>query len=113
MDHSSAAAQPAQTVQAPAQEQTGTTHHAPYTGPVDTFFYDNAIVRLFVIATVVFGLIGMLVGVLIAVQLYYPDANFGRSLLTAASGRCTPTLSFSRLWAMPFLRGFTTAYSAS
>ncbi len=33
------------------------------------FFYDNKIVRLFLLATVVWGIVGVLVGVLIALQL--------------------------------------------
>jgi cytochrome c oxidase cbb3-type subunit I/II len=43
---------------------------------VDTFRYDNRIVQYFAIATVVWGLVGMSVGLLIAVQLFYPAANF-------------------------------------
>jgi cytochrome c oxidase cbb3-type subunit I/II len=39
--------------------------------------YDDDIVRLFFAATVVFGVVGMLVGVLIALQLAWWPANFG------------------------------------
>jgi cytochrome c oxidase cbb3-type subunit I/II len=44
--------------------------------------YDNAIVRLFMVATVVWGAVGMLVGLIIALQLYLPSLNFGTPILT-------------------------------
>lgn len=44
---------------------------------LETFSYDNKIVRNFMIATIVFGLIGMTVGLLVALQLVYPSLNFG------------------------------------
>ena len=47
--------------------------------------YDDAIVRHFVVATITWGLIGMLVGALIALQMPYWKANLG------------PYLSFGRL----------------
>lgn len=45
---------------------------------VEKFQYDNRVVRLFLIATSVFGLVGMLVGILAAFQLYFPDLNIAR-----------------------------------
>lgn len=44
---------------------------------LEKFQYDNRIVRAFIIASVVFGLVGMLVGLTAAIQLYYPQLNFG------------------------------------
>lgn len=44
---------------------------------LDKFSYDNQIVKQFAIATVIFGIVGMLVGLLIAIQLYIPDLNLG------------------------------------
>ncbi len=44
---------------------------------VETFYYDNKIVRKFGMATVIFGIVGMLVGLLIALQLAFPALNFG------------------------------------
>ncbi len=41
----------------------------------ETIKYDNKIVRAFGIASVVFGVVGMLVGVLIACQLFWPKLN--------------------------------------
>ena len=49
---------------------------------VETFQYDNRIVRNFVIATIVWGAVGMLVGLLAAFQLYLPELNFGIGFLT-------------------------------
>ncbi len=42
---------------------------------IEQFEYDNRIVRNFAIATIVWGLVGMLVGVLIASQLFAPVMN--------------------------------------
>jgi cytochrome c oxidase cbb3-type subunit I/II len=44
--------------------------------------YDDLIVRNFVLASMIFGAVGMLVGVLIATQLAWWQANFGTSFLT-------------------------------
>ncbi|MBL7863519.1 MAG: cytochrome-c oxidase, cbb3-type subunit I [Cyclobacteriaceae bacterium] len=43
---------------------------------LDKFSYDNKIVKAFIIATVIFGLVGMLVGLTAAIQLFYPIVNF-------------------------------------
>ncbi len=44
---------------------------------LESFFYDNKIVKQFGIATLFWGIIGMLVGIIIAFQLAYPALNFG------------------------------------
>ncbi|MEQ9404066.1 MAG: cytochrome-c oxidase, cbb3-type subunit I [Cyclobacteriaceae bacterium] len=54
----------------------------------DTFYYDNTIVRNFLIATTVFGVIGMTVGLLVAFQFVWPEANFGLQYTTF--GRVRP-----------------------
>ncbi len=54
----------------------------------EKFYYDNKIVRAFLIATVVFGAIGMLVGLIVAIQLYYPALNLGLPYTTF--GRIRP-----------------------
>ena len=54
----------------------------------DTFYYDNTIVRNFLIATTVFGIIGMSVGLLVALQFVWPEANFGLQYTTF--GRVRP-----------------------
>lgn len=55
---------------------------------VEKFSYDNQIVKQFAIATVVFGIVGMLVGLIIAVQLYIPGLNLGLQYTTF--GRIRP-----------------------
>lgn len=44
---------------------------------MEKFSYDNRIVRNFAYATMLWGVVGMLVGVLIALQIYIPALNFG------------------------------------
>jgi cytochrome c oxidase cbb3-type subunit I/II len=45
------------------------------TTTLEQFSYDNKIVRNFAIATIIWGVVGMLVGVIIATQLFEPAAN--------------------------------------
>lgn len=54
----------------------------------ETFYYDNKIVRNFTVATIIWGVIGLLVGIWIAFSLVYPDMNL------------TPWLTFGRLRAL-------------
>ena len=44
---------------------------------IESFKYDNVIVRNFTIATIFWGVVGMSVGVLAATQLFWPQLNFG------------------------------------
>jgi cbb3-type cytochrome oxidase subunit 1 len=53
---------------------------------IDRFVYDDAIVRLFLLTTVAWGLVGTLVGLVVPLQLVNPAFNLG-----------TPWLSFGRL----------------
>jgi cytochrome c oxidase cbb3-type subunit I/II len=55
---------------------------------LEKFSYDNKIVKAFIIATVVFGLVGMLVGLTAAIQLFYPLFNFDLQYTTF--GRIRP-----------------------
>lgn len=55
---------------------------------VEKFQYDNRIVRDFAVATVVFGVVGLLVGLTIAVQLFLPEVNLGLQYMTY--GRIRP-----------------------
>lgn len=55
---------------------------------LETFYYDNNVVRKFGIATVVWGTIGMLVGVFVASQLAWPELNLGIEYTTF--GRLRP-----------------------
>ncbi|HLG41372.1 MAG TPA: cytochrome-c oxidase, cbb3-type subunit I [Chitinophagaceae bacterium] len=42
---------------------------------VEKFYYDNRIVRAFMYATVIFGIVGMLAGLWVAIQIYYPEIS--------------------------------------
>jgi cytochrome c oxidase cbb3-type subunit I/II len=42
---------------------------------VEKFYYDNKIVKMFAYATILWGVVGMLAGLLAAVQIYLPGAN--------------------------------------
>lgn len=54
----------------------------------EKFSYDNRVVKYFIIATVIFGIVGMTVGLLAAIQLYYPLFNFNTQYTTF--GRIRP-----------------------
>ncbi|MEZ4906367.1 MAG: cytochrome-c oxidase, cbb3-type subunit I [Saprospiraceae bacterium] len=53
---------------------------------IDRFYYDNNIVRKFAIASILFGVVGLLVGLIIAFELFIPGLNMN-----------TPWLTFGRL----------------
>src|SRR5262245_24313467 len=65
-----------------------TTRHAAPAGTKIRIEYDDTPVRQFMIASIFWGIIGMIVGVLIATQLAVWQANFGTSWLTF--GRLRP-----------------------
>ncbi|HRO41595.1 MAG TPA: cytochrome-c oxidase, cbb3-type subunit I [Flavipsychrobacter sp.] len=58
------------------------------TGHMDKFYYDNKIVKMFAYATIFWGIVGMLAGLLAAFQLVYPWLNFG--LAETTFGRVRP-----------------------
>ncbi len=60
---------------------------------VEKFYYDNKIVRNFAYATIIWGIVGMLIGVWVAFLLVYPQLNIGG----IAVGSETIGLSFGRL----------------
>lgn len=55
---------------------------------VEKFSYDNFVVKQFVIASIIFAIVGMLVGLIIALQLYLPGLNLDIAWLTF--GRLRP-----------------------
>ncbi len=55
---------------------------------IEQFSYDNAIVRNFAIATTIWGVVGMLVGLIIAFQLIFPSLNLG--IAETTFGRIRP-----------------------
>ncbi|MBU1095718.1 MAG: cytochrome-c oxidase, cbb3-type subunit I [Bacteroidetes bacterium] len=64
---------------------------------VEKFSYDNKIVRMFIIATTIWGFVGMLVGIIIAIQLYLPELNLGIQYTTF--GRLRPLHTNSVIFA--------------
>ena len=73
------------------QGQQSLTEEARITsgnGQLDKFFYDNRIVKLFAYATIFWGIVGMLAGLLAAFQLVFPGLNFG--LAETTFGRVRP-----------------------
>jgi cytochrome c oxidase cbb3-type subunit I/II len=57
-------------------------------GVLERFSYDDAIVRMFLVATMAWGLIAFLAGLFIALQLVVPELSFGLEFLTF--GRLRP-----------------------
>ncbi len=55
---------------------------------METFSYDNKIVRNFAFATAIYGVVGMAVGLLVALQIFEPAANLGSQYTTF--GRIRP-----------------------
>lgn len=64
------------------------SHQTAHQSALESFAYDNRIVRDFIIATLMWGIVGMLVGVIIAAQLAWPMFNFELPWLTY--GRIRP-----------------------
>jgi cytochrome c oxidase cbb3-type subunit I/II len=78
---------------------------------LESFRYDDAIVRKFLWATFVWGLIGMTVGLLIALQLAYPALNLGIPWLSF--GRLRPLHTNAVIFAFAGNAFFTGAYYSS
>jgi len=57
-------------------------------GQLEKFYYDNKIVKMFAFATILWGVVGMLVGLLVAFQIYLPWTNFNLEFTTF--GRTRP-----------------------
>lgn len=58
------------------------------TSHLERFEYDNKITNYFLIASIIFGVVGMLVGLTAAIQLFYPALNF--NLQYTSFGRIRP-----------------------
>lgn len=71
-----------------SEENVKTEKSASRSSGLETFHYDNQIVRMFLIASTVFGIVGMLVGLLLALQLVWPSLNFNFAYTTF--GRIRP-----------------------
>ena len=70
--------------------------------------YNYTVVRQFTIMTIVWGIVGMLVGVLIAAQLVWPDLNFGQSWLSF--GRLRPLHTNAVIFAFGGCALFATSF---
>lgn len=58
----------------PLTQQSGVTNTGNAASRlIEKFFYDNVIVRNFAYATVIWGIVGFLVGLIIAAKLVFPD----------------------------------------
>ncbi len=77
---------------------------------LESFQYDNKLPRLFAIATIFWGAVGMLLGVLIAFQLVFPALNFDTSYLTY--GRMRPVHTNAVIFAFVGNGIFTAIYYA-
>jgi cytochrome c oxidase cbb3-type subunit I/II len=74
---------------------------------LDSFRYDDAIVRKFMLATFVWGFVGMLVGLVVALQLAAPDLNLAPWLTL---GRLRPLLTNAVIFAFAGNAFFCGAY---
>jgi cytochrome c oxidase cbb3-type subunit 1 len=71
-------------------------------------FYNDKVVRQFTVMTVVWGIVGMLVGVIIAAQLYWPDLTAGIPWLSY--GRLRPLHTNAVIFAFGGSALFATSY---
>ena len=55
---------------------------------IEQFQYDNRITRAFGMAAFIWALVGMLVGLILAFQLIFPELNFSQTGITSRSGAC-------------------------
>jgi cytochrome c oxidase cbb3-type subunit I/II len=72
------------------------------------FTYDNRITRDFAVATIVWGVVGMLVGLLVALQIFIPEMNF--SLEYTTFGRTRPVHTNAVIFAFVGNAIFTAVY---
>ena len=71
-------------------------------------FYQDKVIRRFAVMTVVWGIVAMLVGVLIAAQLYWPALNFDLPWLSY--GRLRPLHTNAAIFAFGGCGIFATSY---
>lgn len=81
---------------------------APSAATLDRFSYDDDIVRKFLFATFIWGVVGMVVGLLIALQLANPIFNFNTSFLSF--GRLRPLHTNAVIFAFAGNAFFTGCY---
>ncbi|MCB0782165.1 MAG: cbb3-type cytochrome c oxidase subunit I, partial [Flavobacteriales bacterium] len=76
----------------------------------ETFYYDDDIVRKFAGVTILWGVVAMLVGVIVALQLASPEFNFGPWL---TFGRLRPLHTNAAIFAFAGNAIFTAVYYSS
>jgi len=74
----------------------------------DSSVYNDRVVRQFAIMTVIWGIVGMLVGAILAAQLIWPDLNFGLAFLSY--GRLRPLHTNAVIFAFGGSALFATSY---
>ncbi len=77
-------------------------------GPLERFVYDDAIVRMFMGATILWGLVAFTVGLLIALQLAFPVLNLG--IEYTSFGRLRPLHTNAAIFAFAGNSIFTAVY---
>ncbi|MHC4810016.1 MAG: cytochrome-c oxidase, cbb3-type subunit I [Planctomycetota bacterium] len=95
----------------PAESPDAADHHDGASGPIETFRYDDDIARKFAVATVLWGIVGMLVGVYIAVQMVMPSLSFNLEWLTF--GRLRPLHTNAVIFAFAGNAIFTAVYHST
>ena len=75
---------------------------------IETFLYDNYIVRAFAIATAIWGLVGTAAGLLAACQLFWPQLNLNTPFTTF--GRIRPLHTNAVIFAFAGNAFFTGCY---
>ncbi len=79
---------------------------------METFYYDNKMPKQFAIATIFWGAVGMLLGVVIAFQLAFPVLNFAEYLPNLTFGRVRPVHTNAVIFAFVGNAIFTGVYYA-
>ena len=88
--------------------KTNKTNKTYFFMELQKFRYDNQLPKLFAVATIGWGAIGMLVGVLIAFQLAFPILNFG--IEYTSFGRLRPVHTNAVIFAFVGNGIFTAVY---
>jgi cytochrome c oxidase cbb3-type subunit I/II len=78
--------------------------------PLERFHYDNKLPKAFLMVTIMWGVVGMLLGLLIAFQMAYPWLNFDFALTTF--GRVRPVHTNAVIFAFVGNGIFMTIYYA-
>lgn len=77
---------------------------------LEKFYYDNKIPKLFAVATIFWGFVGMLLGVVAAFQLAFPQLNFSEYLPYLSFGRLRPVHTNAVIFAFVGNGIFTAVY---